>query len=148
MNMDASDFFALGSRYAGAERVVGNALTRGVDRITIAGEGFAKQEVGVRTGHLRRSIAHKPATFGGGVARGSYGTATPYARYHEEGRGPVVARGRALRFTIGGRTIYRKRVGPAAGRWYMRKSRQRLGPIIARESKRMGADIIAGLGGT
>jgi hypothetical protein len=146
LDFDASDFARFGSRMNGAERVVGNALTRGVDRITIQGEAFAKEGVGVRTGHLRRSIAHTPATFGGGTARGSYGTSTTYARIHEEGRGPIVARGKALRFTVGGRTIYRKRVGPAAGRWYMRKSRARLGPIMAREADRMGAEIIAGMG--
>ena len=146
LHIDASDFDRFGNRLGGAQRVVGNALTRGVDRLTIAAEGFAKQEVGVKTGHLRRSIAHRPATFAGGVATGSVGTNVPYARIHEEGRGPVVARGKALRFQIGGKTLYRKRVGPAAGRWYMKKARARVAPLMRREAQRMGAEIMADMG--
>lgn len=141
--VDASDFDRFGNRVQGAERIVGNVLTRGVDRLTIATEGFAKEGVGVRTGTLRRSLAHVPASFAGGVATGSVGTNVPYARIHEEGRGPVVARGKALRFTVGGKTIYRKRVGPAAGRWYMKKARARVAPLLRREAQRMGAEIVA-----
>lgn len=144
--VDASEINAFGGRMGGAERVVGNALTRGIDRLTIAAEGFAKEEVGVKTGHLRRSIAHRPATFAGGVATGSVGTNVPYARIHEEGRGPVVARGKALRFQVGGKTLYRKRVGPAQGRWYMRKARARVAPLMAREAQRMGVEIMADMG--
>lgn len=36
----------------------------------------------------------------------------PQLQYVIKGRGPIVARGRALRFTIGGRVFFRKRVGP------------------------------------
>src|SRR5690349_14933235 len=103
------DAFAFSAKLAAAPRIVQTEMTRGIDRLTLQGEGFAKQAAPVKTGHLRRSITHTAATFGGGVARGTYGTATPYARYVEDGRGPVVARGRALRFQIGGRTIYAKR---------------------------------------
>jgi hypothetical protein len=141
--VDASEMDRFGTRLQGAERIVGTALTRGVDRLTIAAEGFAKEGVGVRTGHLRRSIAHQPAVFAGGVATGSVGTNVPYARIHEEGRGPVVARGKALRFQVGGKTIYRKRVGPAAGRWYMKKARARVAPMARAEAARMGAEIMA-----
>lgn len=142
----APDFDRFGGQLSGAQTVVGNVLTRGVDRLTIATEGFAKEGVGVRTGHLRRSIAHRPAVFAGGVATGSVGTNVPYARIHEEGRGPVVAHGKALRFQIGGKTLYRKRVGPAQGRWYMRKARARVAPMIRAEAQRMGAEIMADLG--
>ena len=142
--LDASDFDRFGNRMAGAERVVGNVLTRGIDRLTLATEGFAKEEVGVKTGHLRRSIAHRPAVFAGGVATGSVGTNVPYARIHEEGRRAIVAGpGRVLRFTIGSKVLYRKRVGPAAGRWYMRKARARVAPMMRAEAARMGAEIMA-----
>ena len=147
LDFDASDIFELAARYGGAEQVVGSEMTSGIDRLTIQGEAIAKQGVGVRTGQLRRSIAHQPATYGGGVATGSWGTATPYARWHEEGRGPVVARGKALRFTIGGRTIYRKRVGPAAGRWYMKKSADRVRGLIPREFAAVASRIVARMGG-
>src|SRR5690349_9662660 len=38
----------------------------------------------------------------------------PHLRYVILGRGPIVAKGRALRFVIDGRVFFRKRVGPAA----------------------------------
>lgn len=58
---------------------------------------------------------------------------TPYLRWVLRGRGPVVARGRALRFVIGGRVIYRKRVGPARANPYHR-------PVIA-QAKAMAGDV-------
>src|SRR5688500_16842391 len=106
------DEFSNGMRKAPA--IIREEFLRSTDRLTLQGEAFAKGVVPVRTGHLRRSIAMKPAVWAGG-ATGSFGTATPYARYVEFGRGPISARpGGYLRFTIGGRVIYAKRVGPAA----------------------------------
>ena len=85
------DARAFAARMAQAPQIVGDELTRSVDRLTLQGERYTKVETPVRTGHLRRSIAMSPATFAGGAATGSWGTATPYARWIEEGRGPVVA---------------------------------------------------------
>lgn len=141
------DAKAFAQRLQAAPEIVGDEMTQGIDRLTIQGEAFTKAETPVRTGLLRRSIAHKPATFGGGVATGSWGTATPYARYVEDGRGPVVARGRALRFTIGGTVFYRKRVGPAAGKGMFRKATQRIRPMVDREFRAVAARIIARMGG-
>lgn len=141
------DAKAFAARMDAAPQIVGDELTQGIDRLTLQGEAFTKAETPVRTGLLRRSIAHKPATFGGGVATGSWGTATPYARYVEDGRGPVVARGRALRFVIGGTVFYRKRVGPAAGKHMFRKATQRIRPMVAREMSAVAARIIARMGG-
>lgn len=141
------DAYRLAQRMAAAPQIVGEEMTRGIDRLTLQGEGFTKAETPVKTGHLRRSIAHKPATFAGGVATGSWGTATPYGRYVEEGRGPVVARGRALRFEIGGRVLYRKRVGPAQGRWMFRKATARIRPMIPREMNAVLRRIVARMGG-
>lgn len=142
------DAFAFAARTAAAPRIVAEEMTRGIDRLTIQGTAFTQLETPVRTGHLRRSIAHVPASFGGGMARGSYGTATPYARYVEEGRGPVVAGpGRMLRFTIGGRVLYRKRVGPARGRFMFRKGLQRLRPLVPREFANVTQRIVSRMEG-
>ena len=139
---------AFAGRLGNAQQVVGSEMTQMVDRITIQGEGFAKQILtsngSVVTGHLRRSVAHRPATFGGGVARGAWGTATPYGPHVEHGRGPIVARGKALRFVPkgGGQAIYRKRVGPARARPFMRPSADRVRPIMGREARAVGGRIL------
>jgi hypothetical protein len=117
-----------------SRQVVSEELRAGVDRCTALGERGSKQEVGVRTGHLRRSITTSRAVFAGGVARGSWGTNVPYARVHHDGRGPVVAtNAKALRFVVNGRVLYRKRVGPAKGNPFLRSVAARLRPRFVRE---------------
>lgn len=72
------------------------------------------------TGRLFSSINGRTSTIGG--LHGSVRTNVHYARYVESGRGPVEAKpGGFLRFRIGGRWVYRKRVGPAAGRFMFRE---------------------------
>jgi hypothetical protein len=68
------------------------------------------------TGRLFSSINGR-VTGTGSDLRGAVGTAVSYAPYVESGRGPIVAHGKALRFRgRDGRMIYRRSVGPAAGR--------------------------------
>ncbi len=141
---DAHEFSA---KLSAATGVVETEMVAATNRLTLQGERYAKQFAPVKTGHLRRSIAAEPATFGGGTVTGRYGTATPYARYVEYGRGPVVARGRALRLVIGGRVIFAKRVGPARGRFFMRASLNALRPRIAPEFRGALSRIIASIRG-
>lgn len=142
------DAHRFAEKMAQAPEIVGKEMTRTVDRLTIRGEGFAKRIAGSRTGHLRRNITHKPATFAGGVSRGAWGislSSVPYARIHEEGRrGFSAPPGKVLRFVPKGSTkaIYRKRVGPAAGRWYMRKSMEQVRPFVRREFRDATRNII------
>ena len=145
-----TDAFTFGKRMAAAPQIVSEELRSATDRLTLQGEALTKAETPVRTGHLRRSIAHKPAVFAGGTVTGSWGTATPYAPYVEEGRGPVVAGpGKVLRFVPKGsdRAIYRKRVGPAAGRHMFRKAVVRIRPMIGREYRAAAQRIIRRMGG-
>ena len=140
-----TDAFTFGKRMAAAPQIVSEELRSATDRLTLQGEALTKAETPVRTGHLRRSIAHKPAVFAGGAVTGSWGTATPYAPYVEEGRGPVVAGpGKVLRFVPKGsdRAIYRKRVGPAAGHWMFRKAERRLRPYVRREFRDATRNIV------
>ena len=134
-------------RFTGAERIVGAELVTLVDRLTIAGSGAAKGRVGVRTGNLRRSLTHEPARRAGGHVTGAFGSNVPYARVHNDGRGPVVARGRALRFTIGGAVFYRKRVGPAQGRRYMEAGAAEIRRRTPAETAAAARRITAALGG-
>jgi hypothetical protein len=149
IDFEFDDAFAFASRMAAAPRIVGDEMTRGIDRLTIQGVAFTQVETPVRTGHGRRSIAHKPATFGGGMARGSYGTSVPYMKWVEEGRGPIDAGpGRVLRFVPKGSStpIYRRRVGPAKGHHMFRKGVQRLRPLVGREFRTVTQNIIARMG--
>lgn len=136
------------ARMARSRTIVGEELSRAVDRCTFLGERESKGEVGVVTGHLRRSITASRATFAGGVARGSWGTNVPYARHVEFGRGPVVASpGKVLRFTIGGRVLYRKRVGPARPRPFLFNVAARLKPRFRAEFATARTTIIRRLSG-
>lgn len=139
------DGHAFARKMAKAPEIVGKEMTRAVDRLTVRGEGFTKVETPVRKGHLRRSIAHKTAVFAGGVARGSWGTATPYAIPVERGRkGFSAGPGKVLRFIPKGSTkpIYRKRVGPATGHWMFRKAERRLRPYVRREFRDATRNIV------
>lgn len=146
LRVDGLDPFV--RRMAGAQTVVGDELRRAVDRCTLMGERESKALVPVKTGHLRRSITHQPATFAGGVARGRWGTNVPYARHVEFGRGPVVAGpGRVLRFEVGGRVLYRKRVGPARARPFLFAAARRLRGRFRRECEVALERIVARLSG-
>lgn len=139
------DAHRFAEKMAKAPEIVGREMTRTVDRLTIRGEGFTKEGWPVRTGHGRRSTTYKPAVFAGGVARGSWGTSTPYALPVERGRrGFSAGPGKVLRFIPKGSTkaIYRKRVGPAKGHWMFRKAEQRLRPYVRREFRDATRNII------
>lgn len=148
VTFDATEMFEFAGRWDGAEQIVGQELTRGIDRVTIRAEAITKQNTGVKSGHGRRSITHKPATFGGGVAKGSWGTNVWYMKIHENGRGSVVASpGKMLRFEIGGKVLFRKRVGPAAGRFMFRKAMIQVRPMVRREMQASAQRIASRLGG-
>lgn len=138
---------ALARRFTGAEQIIGRELVTMVDRLTIAGSGVAKRNVGVKTGTLRRSLTHEPARRAGGTVRGAFGSNVPYARVHNDGRGPIVARGRALRFTIGGQVLFRKSVGPAKGRRYMEAGAAEIRKRTPAETAAAARRITAALGG-
>jgi hypothetical protein len=93
--------------------IVARGKVEAMTRAVLAVEAQVKRETPVRTGNLRRSITHRVEQGGN---RGVIGTNASYARAVHEGRGPVVARrGHVLAFTIGGKKIFRRRVGPAKG---------------------------------
>lgn len=55
-----------------------------------------------------------------------------YLKYVIRGRPAIVAKGQALRFVIGGRVIFRKRVGPAAANNFPARAKLKMQPRIAR----------------
>ena len=130
LTIDVSKLLALSTKLEAAKPKIPAALVTGVTKGGLYVEGVAKGNAPVKTGHLRRSIVSQASAMAGG-AQARIGPSTPYARWVEEGRGPVVAHGKALRFSIGGQTLYRKRVGPAKGRWYMKRAfESSRGPVV------------------
>ena len=120
IDIDTTSIARMAARYAGAGPIVLDELRKSMDRSVLAVEASAKRVVPVKTGNLRRSITHEVRATGGGMV-GKVGTNVPYAERVEKGRGPVVAtRAKVLRFEINGQVIYRKRVGPAKGKPYLR----------------------------
>lgn len=124
ITIDASDVLRFAKQAGGAQPVIQRHLVQGVTKAGMLVEGRAKGNAPVRTGTLRRSITTRARGSAGG-AEAIVGTNVPYARWVEEGRGPVVpVRAKVLRFTVGGKVVFTRRAGPAAGRWYMRRAFQ------------------------
>jgi hypothetical protein len=146
IRIDVTGINELAAKFKGADDIISRELVTMVDRLTIPGSTEAKRRVGWKTGHLRRSLTHEPARRAGGTVVGAFGANVPYAKIHNDGRGPVVARGRALRFTIGGTVFYRKRVKKAAGRKYMEAGaqviRQRMPGEVAAAARRITAALV------
>lgn len=128
--IDASEMVALGDRLIAAGPKIGMVLLGGVTKGGLYVEGVAKGIAPVVTGHYRRSIVSQASAIAGG-AQALIRPTVPYAKWVEGGRGAIVARGRALRFMIGGTVFYRKRVGPAKGRYVMKRAFEASkGPVI------------------
>lgn len=145
ITVDTSQLEAMARRYAGARPIVEAETRNAMNRATVIVQGTARQLVPVDTGRLRASIATEIRGTGGGVV-GVVGSNVKYARIVEEGRGPVVAKGRALRFEIGGQIIFRKSVGPAKGKPYLRPALQRNRARIGREFDTALKRIMARIG--
>jgi len=119
-SIDTSEVERLAKDLTGAERIIDEEMLRGMQRVSLQVEASAKALAPVQTGHLRRSITNQVTAHGKSIVA-RIGTNVPYARYVEEGRGPIEAGpGRVLRFEIGGQVFYRKRVGPARPKPYMK----------------------------
>lgn len=65
-----------------------------------------------------------------------------YAVPVEHGRGPVVpVRAKALRFVVGGKVVFAKRVGPARAQKFLERGIQQAQPTIVSEASRLEQDI-------
>ena len=130
--VDTHEIEAFAARCRGAEPIVRDEMDHAMHRSVLTLEGKGKALAPVKTGTLRRSITSEVRS-AGGVITGVVGTNVPYARYVEEGRGPVEAKGRALRFTIGGTVFFRKRVGPAKASHFFRNAVAQSAGLIVKE---------------
>lgn len=145
--IDTKEVDALARQLSGAEPIIHQEMLAGMTRVALTIEGTGKELVPVKSGHLRRSISHNITAQGASIVA-RVGTNVPYAIYVEEGRGPVEAGpGRMLRFEIGGQVFYRKRVGPAKAKPFMKPAlTQNRARIVAEFSTAVPRRIVQRLG--
>lgn len=91
----------------------------------------ARQDVPVRTGRLGRSIGPGPVRTLGRIVTGSVHANTDYALYVHQGTGGperriYPRRARALRFQVGGRTVYAAWVRGVKARPFLRNAALRV----------------------
>ena len=114
-----------------------NAQIRSIGRARMASlqrriANQARQDVPVKTGNLGRSVGEGVIGFSGPrTVTGSVHAAARYAAAVHEGRRArviVPVRAQALRFQIGGRTVFAKivRQGPVRGRPFLRNAATRI----------------------
>lgn len=96
---------------------------------------------GERPGRLRAGF-ELDETFGVSAGRLRIANRTPHLRYVLRGRGPVVAHGRALRFVVDGRVIFRRRVGAAAPNPFDERARRGMQGQIDRAPRLLAAALI------
>lgn len=111
-------------RLQAAPGIVREELIGSTNRLTVQGSGWAKEKLtangSVVTGHLRRSVASKPATYSGGGVSGSFGTSTTYAHWVEEGRKAFAMAAKVLRFKAkGGGIVFARKVKAAKAKPFM-----------------------------
>lgn len=144
--------YRFADRWRQSPAIVGRHMVAATNNLTMDGEAVAKRHapVGkVRGGNMRNAITHEPARLNGMVVTGKFGVRAqsfgrfPYPIAVEFGRRGFVVRARnaqALRFTVGGRVLFRKsaRVGPARPKPFIR-------PAAEHVRGRMGGVYKAGL---
>lgn len=97
-------------------------------------EAAVKSRTPYRTRRLFSSIAALPAASFNNASEVRIGTQVEYAGWVEEGRGPIVAKNvKALRFNPGGGFIFRRSVGPAAGKHMFRDGFREALPKVLEE---------------
>lgn len=139
-NIDLSEFLDFAESMGVAADALDDELGATAFKVAQEGariaQGILASNGSVVTGDLYDSIQAQGGGMSGGVASASYGpTDDEPARWVEFGRGPVYARpGGALKFQIKGRGpyLYRKSVGPAPARPFMRPSVARLRPLATK----------------
>lgn len=130
INVTAANLDRLAEGLKIAPAVLEEASVEAMQKSVLLVEADVKALTPRVTGRLFSSIGHAvdPTV---GKLRGSVGTAVNYAPYVEEGRGPIVAKAKALRFRgRDGKIIYRRAVGPALGRHMFRVGLQTAMPAV------------------
>lgn len=147
LNLEAIGLPPLVSRLNGASGIIQRHLMSGVSDAGRYVERGAKDTAPVVTGEYRRGIGTQASAIGGGGAQAIVRASAPHSKWVEDGRGPVVARGKALRFEVGGRVVFAKRVRAARGQHIMRNALSRNRSRIIARLQRAGRDAAAEIAG-
>ena len=145
----------LAAKYMAADSIFHMELVHAVTVTGVEGSRRAKSLAPSRSGALRRSIRVSGVRSAAGSVSASYRphavnkqTGFPYPVAIEKGRrGFAAKRGRFLRFEVGGRVVFARRVGPAAAQPYMAPSAEYAAVVLNRELRAAVARIRAKLGG-
>ena len=142
VNVDGIDRLIAG--LAAAPAALDEAERQAMSRSVFVLEAAVKGRTPRVTGRLFSSIAGEVRM--APLLQGRVSTSVSYGPFVEEGRGPIIAKpGHFLRFRIGGLVIFRRSVGPAAGRHMFREglaaSRDQIKEIFRDSIKRAVALI-------
>jgi phage gpG-like protein len=138
------------ARFAAMPEKLQEGVARAVTRLGLELQRTVQQKLSgevlkVRTGSLRSSINLEVTATASDVSA-TVGTNVRYARYHEFGVGHPwlieAKNAKALRFTVGGRTIFRRRVThpPLAERSFLRSALADVAPQIEEELREAVAE--------
>lgn len=139
-------------------RTFDNGATIAQEELLVAMEGGTQDLYGdikdvtpkCRTGKLQASLQQEITQSGRDITGTvkSLGSIAPYNVFVHEGRGPVVARGRALKITFcDGTTIFRKRVRAAPANPFMDKGLRKAEPGILKRFEQAETRIVQRLEG-
>lgn len=84
LTIDTHELDAMARTYANAAPIVRDELTKGMTRLVVMGQGFAREEAPVDRGRLRASIAHEVVARGQDIV-GRFGTNISYGESVEIG---------------------------------------------------------------
>lgn len=124
------------------------ALKRAVNKASLTIEREAKARAPRRTGTLARSIHTELATSSIHAVTGKVGTNLSYAVHQEYGVRPFgVRRAKALRFNVGGKVVFAKRVRGFKGRFYFKGAIEAARPKITQFFEEAVSEVVGLLRG-
>lgn len=122
IGFDTTEIRAFARKVEGADKIVMDELTTAFDQSGGVILSAAKGNIHNKSGELGGS-GHKTTTVTSSTIRTLIEFTATHAKWVEWGRGPVVAiHKKALAFTVGGETIFRKSVGPAKAQRFLGKA--------------------------
>ena len=154
LDIDVSEIVALAKRSEAAPAHITRELSAAGRASGLAVERMAKSLIPVKTGNAKALTRMEPVeASASGVTVRIVSTAQsadgyPYPLVLEEGRrgfGPVTKK--VLHFTVGGKEVFTKRVGPVEGRPFMQPALDRSKAFIEKQFKDAYERVLIYVGG-
>ena len=154
LSVDVSEIIALAKRSEAAPQHITQELSKAGRFSGLAVERMAKSLIPVATGNAKALTRMEPVEASASgvtvlvVSTAQSGAGFPYPIVLEEGRkgfGPVSKK--VLHFTVGGKEVFTKRVGPVAGRPFMQPALDRCKAFIEAQFKEAYERVLIYVGG-